>query len=182
MRQRLRRLTAVGILVLGSVVAGPGTAHADLHCSKTWHYITHGETGATARPDAEPPYWVHANGNRSADYWNQQVLFCYGDGWGTDHYAIYSNRTKKWWGSDGQGAIHASNPSLTEYAVFEIRRYDPTWWSIRYVGNAQEEHPFKRKYVAPRWDDDHYYGWLFSTTEPLNGNALWSFSPNNLTG
>jgi|tagenome__1003787_1003787.scaffolds.fasta_scaffold19178526_1 hypothetical protein len=181
MRRRLPRLAVAAILALGCVTGLPGTAHADLHCSTSWHYITHGQSGMTARPEAEGLNWVHANGNRSADPWNQQVTFCYGDGWGANHYAIYSNRTGKYWGSDGQGAIIARVSGLNEYAVFEVLRYDSKWWSIRYVGNAAEEHPFKRNYVAPRWDDQ-YYGWLFSTTYPLNGNALWSFSPNNLMG
>jgi hypothetical protein len=180
MKRRLLLLTAATALVLGFTVVVPETARADLHCSRTWHLITHGESGMNARPDPnEPVRWVKANGAGSADPWNQQVLFCYGDGWGTNHYAIYSNLTKRFWGSDGQGAIAAEQVSLTEYAVFEVVRFDPKWWTIRYVGHSSE-HPFKKGYVAPRWDNQ-YYGWLFSTST-RNGNALWSMSPNNLMG
>src|SRR5689334_181143 len=182
MKRRAALLLSSMSLVLGIFVAVPEAAHADLHCSASWHFVTHGQSGATARPDTSDvvPY-VKANGNRSADPWNQQVQFCHGDGWTSNHYAIRSNANGKYWTSNpGQGFVTSQATALNEAALFEVNRYDGTWWSIRFVGGADAE-GWVKQYVAPAWDG-RGYGRLYSTTWPLNGNALWSMSPNNLLG
>src|SRR6266516_5072006 len=51
-----------------------------LFCLPDWHYITGGGTNTYWKP-AGSNRAVWGNGNRSADYWNQQFLPCWKDIW-----------------------------------------------------------------------------------------------------
>lgn len=164
-----------------AVVAAAQSPSVGWRCSTSWHYITHGETGLNVRPD--PTMYqgntsLYADGVPNTDYWNQQFLFCRDPGWGQDHYGIYSNLTAAFWAVTSSDDVYAGWPTIEDrHQLFEVRRYDATWWTIRYVGNPF----FNDKYVAP----NRTPGWgnpLTAKRSILTGNHLFQISPANLLG
>lgn len=76
-------------------------------------------------------------------------------------------------GADG---VYAGWPAIeNRNQLFEVRRYDATWWTIRYVGNPF----FSDMYVAPNrtpnWGNP-----LFAKRSILTGNHLFRISPPDL--
>ena len=177
----MRRLlgTVLAVVLAGGIVAVPTAAVAATSCSRSWHYITHGETGLNLRPDPsmyQGNTTVYADGIPGNDFWNQQFLFCRDPGWSEGHYAIYSNLTKAYW-SVAADVVYAGAPAIENtQQLFHVWRYDSTWWVIRFVGFA-----FYPKYAYP----NRRYGWnnqLEVGPGPLNGAHLFRISPSNLMG
>ena len=108
----------------------------------------------------------------------QQFLFCRDPGWAPDHYAVYSNLTARYWDVDFSGGVYANAPGIADKnQLFEIRRYDSTWWTIKWVGGFR----LWSYYVRP----NRTYNWhnpLEAKTDPLTGNHLFRITPTNLLG
>lgn len=182
----MRRMFSIvmALVLAGGIVAVPEAASAATRCSTSWHYITHGETGLNVRP--HPLMWqgdtgLYADGVPGDDFWNQQFLFCRDPGWGANHYGIFSNLTRGYWGVTDYGSVYAGDPAIEDrYQLFEIRRYDSTWWTIRWLGGW----PTLTYYVCPQITVGE--GWprnpLRTTGPPLTGNHLFKITPSNLLG
>jgi hypothetical protein len=183
----MRRIVsiAVAVVIAGGILSAPSTAvaappaAAGTQCSKTWHYITHGETGLNVRPDPlmhQGNTSLYADATPNTDFWNQQFLFCRDPGWAAGHYAVYSNLTGKYWTIDFSDNVYAGWPAIeSPDQLFAVRRYDSTWWTIRYVGNPF----FHDKYVAPLRTP----GWgnpLVAKSSVLTGNHLFRIYPADL--
>jgi hypothetical protein len=173
--------TVMALMFAAGIVAVADPAAAATGCSASWHYITHGETGFNLQPD---PLVYQGNTGVSADGvpgvapWNQQFLFCRDPGWAPGHYAVYSNLTARYWDVTAAGGVYAGAPVIADKnQLFEIRKYDSTWWTIRWVGGFR----LWNYYVHP----DRTYNWynpLMATTAPLSGNHLYRITPSNLLG
>jgi hypothetical protein len=127
MRRTITSVLAILLILAGTVVVGATPAHADADCSDSWHYIKHAQLNRYVKPVGESES-LYATGVRTADYWNQQFLFCRDPGWAPNHYAIYSNATANYWGRHTAqpflpvhaGAVAIFNP----YQLFEVKSYD----------------------------------------------------------
>jgi hypothetical protein len=134
------RVTIAGIVAVAGVIAFQSTpAQAAgpkaTSCSTTWHFIKAAEAGRNVRADAG--YWV-LSATGGSDTWNQRFLFCRDPGWGANHYGIYSNATGRYWnGCCAVGSpITASSPAIyNPTQLFEVRRFDAKFWTIKAVGS-----------------------------------------------
>lgn len=177
--RRLLSVVAATMTLAGLTVIAPQAAQAATTCSRSWHYITHGETGLNVRPDPllyQGNTTLYADATPGTDTWNQAFLFCRDPAWTADHYAVYSNLTGGYW-SGNNYILYAGSESITgQQELFSIWRYDSTWWVIRYVG-----FPFYPAYVSPNrtpgWSNTLTYG-----QGPLNGSHLFRITPSNLMG
>ncbi|WP_203783739.1 hypothetical protein [Paractinoplanes rishiriensis] len=176
--RRLLRAAVVAVLVGGGVVSVPGAAVAATTCSRSWHFITHGETGLNVRPDPlmyQGNTTLYADGVPGDDTWNQQFMFCRDPGWGTDHYAIYSNLTGRYWSYGTNGVLYAGAEGIHgTQQLFQVWKYDSTWWVIRAVG-----FPFYARYAHP----NPTRGWsnqMEAVAGPLNGTMLFRITPSDL--
>jgi len=166
-------------LLAAGIVAVPEAAQAATSCSRSWHYITHAETGLNLQPDPlqyQGNTTVYADAVPGTNVWNQQFLFCRDPGWSPNHYAVYSNGTGRYWG-EANNIVHAGLDSITgAQMLFDIWKFDSNFWVIRYVG-----WPWYEKYLYP----DHTPGYSHVLTmgqPPLTGNHLFRISPANLLG
>jgi hypothetical protein len=119
------------------VLPNPAPAHAAVACSTSWHTIKASEVGLNVKPYSNTA--LHAWGGN--DYWNQQFLFCRDPNWGANHYGIYSNATGKY--CNGLISVVYCNLSgiPNVYALFEVKPYDGTFWTIKEVGNNAYVYP-----------------------------------------
>ena len=169
---------AVSIVLAAGIVAAPTPASAVTGCSKSWHYITHGETGLNVRPSigADGSRPVYVDGVPGTDYWNQQFLFCRDPGWAVGHYALYTNFTAGYCYAGDQ--MDCAYPSIVDWHyLFQVRKYDSTWWTIKTVELHFPQleryyHPDVNRFGTPMVED---YG-------SLTGNHLFRITPSNLLG
>jgi len=184
-RSRARRVLGVFMVVAlsGVAVAVAEPASAATGCSRSWHYITHGETGLNLEPrhgaDGSRP--LHATGVPGYEYWNQQFLFCRDPGWGDSHYGIYSNMSGGYCGNH-TGHVSCEYTAIAdENYLFEIRRYDSTWWYIRTLFI----HPFASPLIYPDRTTQQLPRNPIVTdlhVAPLAGYHLFRITPNDLMG
>jgi hypothetical protein len=162
----------LGVMAVQPAASAQGPARLATGCSRTWHYITHGETGLNVQP-VIAYYYLRADGIPGVNYWNQQFLFCRDPDWGPNHYAIYSNLTKKYWWADSGGNLWADYPSIDNpNQLFEVASFDGYWSTIRYVGDHT---PY---YVRPLPGSTA----LFAYPGQLAGVYLFRIEPPDLLG
>jgi hypothetical protein len=179
MKRVLIAIVAVGVL-LAAVVAAPVPASAATGCSKSWHIITHGETGLNVRPSigADGSRPVYVDGVPGTDYWNQQFLFCRDPGWAVGQYALYSNMTGGYCYAGSQ--VDCAFPSIEDsHYLFQVFKYDSTWWTIKTV---EPHFPQLERFYQP----DRSRPWLpmplVANYGALTGNHLFRITPSNLLG
>jgi hypothetical protein len=97
-------------------------ADSSLHCAGEWHFVTASSTNTYWKPQAYS-LRIYANGNRSADYWNQEFLPCWEATWEGNAYAFLSNATGQfinWYSSPLTADIPSywSEPDFTTHTKF----------------------------------------------------------------
>jgi hypothetical protein len=183
-RPRGRRVlgAVVAVLLAAGLIAVPEPAMAVTGCSKSWHYITHGETNLNLEPQvgAHGSRPLHATGG--TDYWNQQFLFCRDPGWGANHYAIWSNMAGAYCSTSYAGRVSCESPAIEGLAqLFAIRRYDSTWWYITDVhNNGFIDRLLYPDVVSPELPPNPIVA--DQILAPLNGAHLFRITPSNLLG
>jgi hypothetical protein len=135
-----RAAALVGLLALVSTAfvasAAPAVA-STTSCSPAWHTIKASALNRMVTFNNDY-FFAMANGSKGVAPWNQQVLFCRDPNWTAGHYGIYTNYSGLYCGrnephgdrefvSCGWGRIYNENN------LFEIKRYDSKFWSIKHV-------------------------------------------------
>jgi hypothetical protein len=152
-----------------TAAAGP-----TLQCDATWHFITAGGTNAYWKTGVDGYRYIYTNGNRNADYWNQEYIACWWTDWEFNAYAFFSN---------GTGAVVAFNygaitPNFQAtlplsssefdfnlFAKMFICYFDGNWIHMR-LGNSG---------YLNAWRDP--WGIMEPSGGPLNGNNLFKVDP-----
>jgi hypothetical protein len=152
--------------------ASQAAAAGQWFCMDDWHYITGGGANAYWKPDASG--YVYANGNRNSDFWNQQLLPCWLNGWELHAWAFLSNRTGKFI-DVVEPQLRAATPSNVStsfaniYLKFLVCDYDGNW---KYLERALSD-PANISYVY-RTPANSSIRLAFG---PLSGNHLFRIEP-----
>jgi hypothetical protein len=167
---------ACALVVAGGAAA---TAAAETRCSARWHTIRHAETGKMLQPNGAG--FVYADGTAGVAPWDQYVLFCRDPDWEQGHYGVYSNRTGRYWFTETPDGVIAAYGTqfATPRFLFDLRRYDDKFWTIRFVG--EEADLFRGNYLRPAGS-----GGLFrpavlvahTRSGVLSGANLFTISPS----
>jgi hypothetical protein len=169
----------VAVLLATGLIAVPEPAMAATGCSKSWHYITHGETNLNLEPQIGADGWRPAHATGGPDYWNQQFLFCRDPGWGPDHYAIWSNMTGAYCNTYARAMACDSVAVHGLGELFELRRYDSTWWYITDVHNIRALNVFLHpRTTGGELPPNRIVG--DGLLVPLAGRHLFKITPSNL--
>lgn len=179
MRRTAATLFAALLVATALVLPSAGPAQADdsnYTCSQHWHFIRHAQLNRNVEPSGtEPSEFLQATGVQSADYWNQEVLFCADyTAWGLlDTYRIYSNRTAGYWSTDSSNVnrpLYGNAYSfLDNDNLFTITSYDGHYSLIKSVSAG---------YVYANASDG---GNLYANRSGfLGGDNLWVITPADL--
>jgi hypothetical protein len=179
----VRRVLAAGLALMLIAAwttfssAAPASARAGTQCSKTWHTITHGETGLRVRVEhnTNDPH-VYVNGVPGVEPWTQLFLFCRDPLWGAGQYAVYSNSRGSYWHGTSDG-VFATAPAIENvqqlFYVFTPANA-PGWTAMQWMGSR-----FIPKYAGP---DRSAYGYHLRFSGTLSGNNLFRITPADPLG
>ena len=144
-RRSGKRWTALLGLVMLSVgatlIIAPQPAAAATSCSSKWHTIK--ASAVDRKVTFHHGYFAYSDGRQGVEVWNQQILFCRDPRWIANHYGIYTNYSGGYCGAnydvDGNSTdfIHCGWAAIYDtQQLFEIKRYDSKFWSIKLLGTG----------------------------------------------
>lgn len=176
----VRRVLAAGFALLLSTAwltvggAAPASARAGMECSKTWHVITHGETGLRVRVQYNTAdRTVYVNGTPGVESWTQLVLFCRDPLWGPGQYAILSNSGGFWHGTtDGVFSTAGSVENVQQLFYVFRPASAPSWTAMQWMGSR-----FITRYAGPARNET---GNPMRLSQSLSGNNLFRITPADL--
>jgi len=137
-------------------------------CRSSWAFIKAGGTNTYWKTNPATKL-IFANGNRSADYWNQEYLPCFDVNWDINAWALLSNATGQFvdW-LPGRVTADMSDGAEQFYTMFRACTYDGNWiymtYTVFFDGGGKDVSPI---YRVPSDAS------LYAADPPLNGNNLF---------
>jgi hypothetical protein len=151
------------------------TTAVNLQCLSEWHFVTAGGANTYWKPAPYSKY-LYANGNRGADYWNQEFLPCWESGWELNAWAFLSNATGQfvdWLEATlflvAQIPSSWDDPEFTDRTKFQVCDYDGNWMYMQKTLPNTLAHIWAARNPAN--------GGVVESDGPLNGNSLFKVDP-----
>ncbi len=152
--------------------AAPSSAVEDtVTCLDQWRYINAGGTNPYWKPQGAYQY-IYANGNRAADYWNQQFLPCYLSSWAAEpnSWAFLANVTGGFVSHRNGNQLNATAFTdaawVAEYAKVYVCSLDG-YWMYLYLDTSLIDGTKKYAYRDPTTLA------IYHANGPISGNHLF---------